>query len=98
MGQWKFTCYSFKDVRKILHKYDENKGISIHDCRKILTGIQDSIKEIAKFYMNDEELYDDWIQNIDDDIHLNPDMETVNYRLNEFYSFCDFMKIWLPLR
>ena len=97
MREWKFTCRNFMFVRRMLDRYKDVETVPSEVCGKILEKLQYCIKTISRCYFKDENLYNSWIEDIAEDIEENSDMDTVNYRLEEFYDFCDDMEIWLPV-
>ncbi len=106
MSDWKYTCNGFKPIRKLLYEYREAETIPADVCKKILRGLQRSIKEIARLFLHDVTLYDYWIEELQEEIEYIEDIQsdidgeaedTVNYRLAEFYEFCDDLRIWLPI-
>lgn len=107
MREWKFTCRNFMFVRKILKEYDftDDENIPSDVCVKLLGKLQHCVKTVARFF-DDEHLYDNWIDNMQEEIEDIKDgfiksgtdaVETVNYRLEEFYDFCDDLNIFLPV-
>ena len=107
MRTWNFTCRNFMFVRKILKEYDftDNENVPSDTCIKLLENLQHCVKTAARFF-NDEDMYNGWIDDMQEEIDDIKDefiksgadaVETVNYRLEEFYDFCDDMGIWLPL-
>lgn len=96
MREWKYRCDRFKDIRKVLKQYENAKNVPTAICGKILSELQRCIKDISRCYFKDKDLYNSWIKDISEDFDEDLDMETVNYRLEEFYDFCDDMEIFLP--
>lgn len=107
MREWKFELKNFRLVRKILKEYDftDDENIPSDVCVKILEKLQHCVKTVARFF-DDEHLYDYWIDNMQEEIEDMRDgyiqsgtdaVDTVNYRLEEFYDFCDDLNIKLPV-
>lgn len=107
MRKWKFELKNFRFVRKILKEWDctQDENIPSDVCIKLLENIQHCVKTAARFF-NDEDMYNSWIDAMKEEIEDIKDgfiksgtdaVETVNYRLQEFYDFCDDMRIWLPM-
>lgn len=107
MREWKFELKNFKFVRKILRECDftDDENIPSDICIKLLEQLQHCVKTAARFF-DDEDMYNNWIDDMQEEIEDIKDgfiqsgteaVETVNYRLEEFYEFCDDLNIWLPL-
>ena len=107
MREWKFELKNFKFVRTILRECDftDDESIPSDICIKLLEQLQHCVKTAARFF-GDEDMYNNWIDDMQEEIEDIKDgfiqsgteaVETVNYRLEEFYEFCDDLNIWLPL-
>lgn len=107
MCEWKFELKNFRFVRKILKEWDftDDENIPSDICIKLLEKLQHCIKTVARFY-DDEDMYNNWIDDMQEEIKGIKDgfiksgidaVETVNYRLQEFYDFCDDLDIFLPV-
>ena len=107
MRTWKFTLKNFMFVRKILKEYDftDDENIPSNICIKLLGQLQHCVKTAARFF-DAEDMYNTWIDDMQEEIEDikagfiksgTEAVETVNYRLQEFYNFCDDMEICLPV-
>ena len=106
MRTWKFTLKNFKSVRKILKEWDftDDESIPSEVCIRLLENLQHCVKTAARFF-DAEDMYNTWIDDMQEEIEDIKDgfiksgtdaVETVNYRLEEFYDFCDDLNIFLP--
>ncbi len=101
--RWEYTYNGFSRMRSLLHKYNNYNNVHLDICRDILIELQECILTISSAILHDDEMYDSWVEEIDEDIESLDDEdaeddaeETVNCRLDEFYEFCDDLRIWLP--
>lgn len=102
MGRWDKTCYTFKEVRSMIHEGIE----TTEHCMKIMSKLECCCDELTPDSEADWGFYDDF-RDLKYEIHEEMEyMEDEDYDfcenaadsyLREFYDLCDEAYVWLEL-
>ena len=100
MAKWEIKCYTFNEVRELIHDGVESSEV----CIEIMETLADCCNEIAN-EREDWDFYDDFIEMRDE---INEELEymcetddyddlesKVNFMLREMYDLCDAARVWL---
>ena len=99
MSRWDKTCYSFKEVRRMINEDVE----TAKHCMQIMSELESCCDEMTPDSETEWEFYDsfrDLKSEIHEEIELmdEDDYESCEYAVNnflrEFYDLCDSAKVW----